>query len=568
MSYIGVQKSNHLSPSFVKENFTGTGSAATFTLTNPVPGGNPDNIMVVVNNVIQEPVAAYTIGYSGNSPVVLTFTSTPANGDSIYVIHRGIGTLSRVPTAGSVGSTELSDGLKSFTIDTFSGNNTLFEFALSKTPPSASAILVFVDGIYQKLTTNYTLSGNTLSFGSGNQPATGTEIEVIHLGILTGSQRAADNSVETAMLQDDAVTTAKIANNAITIDQMGDDSVGTNELVPNSVGITQLNLSDGTLGQAITTNGSGTISFSTVGVSGISSSANATAMVIDANEKIMINTTGAVTSAVASINDGDGVLGTGSQLQLHGTSPVLDIFSYSTTDSTHGGINFMKSANDTVGSNSVVSASDIVGSIQFGGYDGNDYANIAGKIDFQMGAAVGADDTAGEIVFYTTPDNQGSSGSTERMRITHTGDTQIKTGNLVMSTAGKGIDFSAAANSAGGSTSAILDDYEEGTWSATAVGLNAAGSSSTFSQMQYIKVGRQVTVWGRLAVTAGGDPSEVHIEGWPFTLSNSTVINATDDLVNQSREGRLDTDGDGHFSMSYTTMNGRTLAFCVTYYTT
>lgn len=233
MSYIGVQKSNHLSPSFVKESFIGTGGTATFTLTNPVPGGNPDNILVVVNNVIQEPVVAYSIGDSGNSPVVLTFTSTPASGDSIYVIHRGIGTLSRVPEAGSVGLTELEDGLKSFTVDTFSGNNTAYEFPLSKTPPSASAILVFVDGIYQKLTTNYTVSGSTLSFGSGNQPATGTEIEVIHLGILTGSQRVADNSIETAMLQDDAVTTAKIADNAVTINQMGDDSVGTQELTPN-----------------------------------------------------------------------------------------------------------------------------------------------------------------------------------------------------------------------------------------------------------------------------------------------------------------------------------------------
>ena len=163
-SYIGVQSTNRISPSFVKEDFTGTGATATFTLTNPVPGGNPDNIMVVVNNVIQEPVIAYTIEDSNNSPVVLTFTSTPASGDEIYVIHRGIGTFSNVPPAGSVGSTELSDGLKSFTIDTFTGNNTLFEFALSKTPPSASAILVFVDGIYQKLTTNYILVNTIVPF--------------------------------------------------------------------------------------------------------------------------------------------------------------------------------------------------------------------------------------------------------------------------------------------------------------------------------------------------------------------------------------------------------------------
>ena len=50
MSYIGVQSNNRVSPNFVKENFTGTGSTTTFTLTYEVPGGNPDNILVVVNN--------------------------------------------------------------------------------------------------------------------------------------------------------------------------------------------------------------------------------------------------------------------------------------------------------------------------------------------------------------------------------------------------------------------------------------------------------------------------------------------------------------------------------------
>lgn len=209
-SYIGVQSTNRLSPSFVKEDFTGTGATATFTLTNPVPGGNPDNIMVVVNNVIQEPVVAYSIEDSGNSPVVLTFTSTPANGDTIYVIHRGVGTFSNVPPAGSVGAVELSAGLTGFTTDSFSGTGNATQFTLSKTPPSASAILVFVDGIAQKLTTNYTVNGTTLDFGNGNAPDDNSEIEVKHLGIMTTQQRVADNSITAAMLQDNIVSLTKL----------------------------------------------------------------------------------------------------------------------------------------------------------------------------------------------------------------------------------------------------------------------------------------------------------------------------------------------------------------------
>ena len=85
--YIGAQVENRVSPKFLKEDFTGTGSTTNFTLTNEVPGGSSQNIMVIVNNVVQEPDVAYTINDdASNLPKVLTFTGTPANGDSIYVI--------------------------------------------------------------------------------------------------------------------------------------------------------------------------------------------------------------------------------------------------------------------------------------------------------------------------------------------------------------------------------------------------------------------------------------------------------------------------------------------------
>ena len=110
MSYIGASIENRVSPKFLKEDFTGDGSATTFTLTNEVPGGSSQNIMVVVNNVVQEPDVAYTIGDdSSDKPKILTFTGTPANGDSIYVIHHGLTSILHSPPAGSVGATELSD---------------------------------------------------------------------------------------------------------------------------------------------------------------------------------------------------------------------------------------------------------------------------------------------------------------------------------------------------------------------------------------------------------------------------------------------------------------------------
>ena len=112
-SYIGANVENRISPAFIKEDFVGDGSSANFTLTNEVPGGSSQNVMVVLNNVVQEPDVAYTINDDGsNLPKILAFTGTPASGDTIYVIHRGIGTFMQKPAAGSVSTNELNNTLK------------------------------------------------------------------------------------------------------------------------------------------------------------------------------------------------------------------------------------------------------------------------------------------------------------------------------------------------------------------------------------------------------------------------------------------------------------------------
>jgi hypothetical protein len=68
----------------------------------------------------------------------------------------------------------------------------------------------------------------------------------------------------------------------------------------------------------------------------------------------------------------------------------------------------------------------------------------------------------------------------------------LTTGNLVIGTAGKGIDFSADP-SAAGMTSELLDDYEEGTWTpadASGAGLTIAITAGTTPT--YVKIGRLV----------------------------------------------------------------------------
>ena len=201
MSYIGHSVENRISPAFLKEDFVGDGSATVFTLSNEVPGGASHNVMVVINNVVQEPDVAYTIAKDSNDkPTKLTFTGTPEIGDSIYVIHRGLSGILMKPPTNSVGVNELDANLRSFTTDTFTGDNSNFEFQLSEAPVAANSVMVFIDGILQKLTTNYTIGGTdgkTLSFGSGNSPATGSEIEVKHLGLRTTARRSVTMQLDT-----------------------------------------------------------------------------------------------------------------------------------------------------------------------------------------------------------------------------------------------------------------------------------------------------------------------------------------------------------------------------------
>ena len=96
------------------------------------------------------------------------------------------------------------------------------------------------------------------------------------------------------------------------------------------------------------------------------------------------------------------------------------------------------------------------------------------------------------------------------------GDQTILNGNLVIGTAGKGIDFSADPHAAG-MTSELLDDYEEGTFTPVFNIGNTAQSAD--SDGRYVKIGRMV--YFQLGFYA--DPwtesgtGNITISGLPFT---------------------------------------------------
>ena len=121
----------------------------------------------------------------------LRFTAAPANGRKIAVYS----------IAGVVSGTNLN-------IDSFTGDGSDLTFTLSIAPVSENNTLVYVGGVYQQKSV-YSVSGTTLTFGSGNAPPNGASIEV-----------ATFNQTDINVPVDNTITTAKIVNDAVTADKI------------------------------------------------------------------------------------------------------------------------------------------------------------------------------------------------------------------------------------------------------------------------------------------------------------------------------------------------------------
>ena len=131
--------------------------------------------------------------------------------------------------------------------------------------------------------------------------------------------------------------------------------------------------------------------------------------------------------------------------------------------------------------------------------------------------------TADAELMWTTLGFDVNVADSVRLRIPSSGDVQVLTGNLVIGTSGKGIDFSATADGSGTTTSELLDDYEEGTWTPD---LRFAGSNTGVSYAwrngHYTKIGRQVTVRGAFGLSSRGTftaTDDAFIYGLPFDVA-------------------------------------------------
>ena len=111
-----------------------------------------------------------------------------------------------------------------------------------------------------------------------------------------------------------------------------------------------------------------------------------------------------------------------------------------------------------------------------------------------------------------------ASAGTNRFTIDTSGNATVNSGNLVIGTAGAGIDFSVTSDGSGTDSSELLDDYEEGSWNPT-----ITGGAITTNGAYYTKVGRVVHwyLYGTITNTANNS-TEFRIYGLPFTVGGNT----------------------------------------------
>lgn len=102
------------------------------------------------------------------------------------------------------------------------------------------------------------------------------------------------------------------------------------------------------------------------------------------------------------------------------------------------------------------------------------------------------------------------------------GNQTIVSGDLVIGTAGNGIDFSANAN-APGMTSELLDWYEEGTWTPTVTAFSGTITTVGAVSGTYTRIGRFVAINYSVAITNNGTGAvAIVLSSVPFTPAKNS----------------------------------------------
>src|SRR5210317_590106 len=169
--------------------YTGDGSTTAYTVTS---GADVENVLVFLNGVYQRPTTDYTV-----SGTTLTFTTAPVNGEAITIKEL-------VEGANAIND---SGVVRAYTGD---GSTTQYNVTSGK---GAEEFLVFLNGVFQRPTNEYTVSSGTLTFSTA--PVSGEVITIKELAEGNGNSIltiADDTSTNTTLNSSDTLTIAGGSN--------------------------------------------------------------------------------------------------------------------------------------------------------------------------------------------------------------------------------------------------------------------------------------------------------------------------------------------------------------------
>ena len=236
---------------------------------------------------------------------------------------------------------------------------------------------------------------------------------------------------------------------------------------------------DGTIGSAGTANAisitsSGEVEFTGAnhisGASSLRAQAKSGTLFLDTSADAQIRTNGTTTALTLDTSQNATLVGTltvsgagnsafSGNLFINHTTAELTI--NNNADSTSGGTLSLENSDTSVADNHES------GRIYFYGQNDNTQRTETVLIrGIMTDVSDGTEDSKLELM---TQSNGGQITS-----LTVSNDVTVGAGNLVIGTSGKGIDFSATSN-ASGSTSEVLDDYVEGSWTPTIVSGGTVG---------------------------------------------------------------------------------------------